>query len=36
MTIIRFLISQYRLSCRIGFGPRKAIHRAIRAYLRGF
>jgi hypothetical protein len=34
--MIRFLINQYRLSCRVGFGRRKAIIRAISAYRKGF
>jgi hypothetical protein len=34
--MIRFLVSQYRLSLRAGFGPRKAATRAVRTYVRGF
>ncbi|MEC5161889.1 hypothetical protein ACFDR9_001609 [Janthinobacterium sp. CG_23.3] len=34
--MIRFLFTQYRLSCRAGFGRRKAIKRAISAYITGF
>jgi hypothetical protein len=34
--VIRFLINQYRLSCRVGFGRSKAIARAISAYRNGF
>ena len=34
--MIRFLRQQYRLSLRAGFGPRKAIARAVRTYLKGF
>jgi len=34
--MIRFIVNQYRLSCRAGFGPRKAITRAVRTYVRGF
>lgn len=34
--MIRFLVSQYRLSCRAGFGRRKSISRAVRTYVRGF
>ncbi len=34
--MIRFLRNQYRLSLRAGFGPRKAIQRAISAYKNGF
>jgi hypothetical protein len=36
VTVLRFLINQYRLSCRAGFGPRKAIQRAVSAYKNGF
>lgn len=34
--VIRFIFNQYRLSCRVGFGRRKAIQRAINAYRNGF
>jgi hypothetical protein len=34
--VIRFLINQYRLSCRVGFGRRKSFLRALRAYRHGF
>jgi len=34
--VIRFILTQYRLSCRAGFGRRKAIKRAVRIYARGF
>ena len=34
--MIRFLVNQYRLSCRAGFGPRKAARRALRTYIFGF
>jgi hypothetical protein len=34
--MLRFLITQYRLSCRAGFGRRKAIKRAVCVYVRGF
>lgn len=36
MSMLRFIVNQYRLSCRVGFGPRKAIKRAISAYTHGF
>lgn len=36
LTMFRFLIQQYRLSRRAGFGGRKAISRAVRAYTHGF
>lgn len=34
--MIRFIFNQYRLSCRVGFGRRKALKRAISAYRKGF
>ncbi len=34
--MIRFLRQQYRLSLRAGFGPRKAMTRAVRTYVFGF
>jgi hypothetical protein len=34
--VIRFLIDQYKISCRVGFTPAKAIKRAVSAYYRGF
>jgi len=34
--VIRFILTQYRLSCRAGFGRRRAIKRAVRAYRFGF
>jgi len=34
--MIRFLRNQYRLSLRAGFGPRKAMTRAVRTYVFGF
>jgi hypothetical protein len=34
--MIRHLRQQYQLSLRAGFGPRKAITRAVRTYLLGF
>jgi hypothetical protein len=34
--MIRFIRTQYRLSCRAGFTPRKAIKRAVTAYINGF
>lgn len=34
--MIRFLLHQYKLSCRAGFGRRKAIVRAVKIYNRGF
>jgi len=34
--MIRFLSQQYRLSLRAGFGPRKAMTRAVRTYVFGF
>lgn len=33
---MRFIFNQYRLSCRIGFTPSKALRRAISAYRNGF
>lgn len=33
---LRFMIDQYNLSCRVGFGPRKAATRAVASYFRGF
>jgi hypothetical protein len=34
--MLRFVLNQYRLSCRAGFGRSKAIKRAISAYKNGF
>lgn len=34
--MIRHIRHQYRQSLRAGFGPRKALTRAVRTYLRGF
>jgi hypothetical protein len=34
--MIRFVITQYRLSCRVGFTPAKAFRRALSAYCNGF
>jgi hypothetical protein len=34
--VIRHIRQQYRLALRVGFGPRKAIERALRTYLKGF
>ena len=34
--MLRFLRNQYRLSLRAGFGPRKAMTRAVRTYVFGF
>lgn len=34
--MLRFLVAQYRLSCRAGFGRRKAVTRAVRTYIFGF
>jgi hypothetical protein len=34
--MLRHIRQQYRLSLRAGFGPRRAIARAVRTYLRGF
>lgn len=34
--MIRHIRNQYRLSLRAGFGPRKAMTRAVRTYIRGF
>lgn len=34
--MIRFLIDQYHLSCRVGFTRPKALARAVSAYYRGF
>lgn len=34
--MIRFLIAQYRLGCRVGYGRRDALMRAVRIYHRGF
>ena len=33
--MIQFIRQQYQLSLRAGFGPRKAIQRAVRCYFRG-
>lgn len=34
--MIRFLISQYRFGCRVGFGRRYSMKRAIAMYRSGF
>jgi len=34
--MIRHIRNQYRLSLRAGFGPGKALSRAVRTYLKGF
>ena len=34
--MIRFLVSQYRLGLRVGFGRRHALARAFRIYQHGF
>lgn len=34
--MIRFLIAQYKLGCRVGYGRRQALARAFRIYHRGF
>lgn len=34
--MIQHLFTQYRLSLRAGFGPRKAAARALRTYVFGF
>jgi len=34
--VIRHFRNQYRLSLRVGFGPRKAVVRALRTYVFGF
>jgi hypothetical protein len=34
--MIRFLIAQYRFGCRVGFGRRHALTRALTLYARGF
>lgn len=34
--MIRFLISQYRFGCRVGFGRRYALTRALNMYRNGF
>lgn len=34
--MIRSLIAQYRLGCRVGFGRRDALVRAVRIYRLGF
>ena len=34
--MIQHLRTQYQLSLRAGFGPRKAIERAVRTYFTGF
>lgn len=36
MKTIRFIFNQYRLSCRAGFGRRRALCRAVRIYVSGF
>lgn len=34
--MIRFIVSQYRYGCRVGFGRREAVSRALRIYINGF
>jgi len=34
--VIQHIRTQYRLSLRAGFGPRKAAARAVRTYIFGF
>ena len=34
--MIRHIFNQYHLSLRAGFGPRRAVTRALRTYIRGF
>lgn len=34
--MIRFLIAQYRFGCRVGFGRRYALIRALNMYKHGF
>lgn len=34
--MIRFIVSQYRYGCRVGFGRREAVNRALRIYFAGF
>jgi len=34
--MIRHITQQYRLSLRAGFGPGKALSRAVRTYFTGF
>jgi hypothetical protein len=34
--MIRHIRNQYQLSLRAGFGPRKALTRAVRTYVFGF
>ena len=34
--MIRHIRTQYQLSLRAGFGPRKAFTRAVSTYVRGF
>jgi len=36
MRAVRHFRTQYHLSLRAGFGPRKAVIRAVRTYLKGF
>jgi hypothetical protein len=36
MNAVRFLVQQYRFGCRVGFGRRYALSRAITMYRRGF
>lgn len=36
MRAVRHFRNQYQLSLRAGFGPRKAIARAVRTYFTGF
>lgn len=34
--MIRFILKQYRFGCRVGFGRRYALTRAITMYRQGF
>lgn len=34
--MIHHIRTQYRFSLQVGFGPRKALIRAVRTYIRGF
>lgn len=34
--MIHHIRTQYRFSLKVGFGPRKALIRAVRTYIRGF
>jgi len=36
VTVIHHIRTQYRHACRTGFGPRKALTRALRTYVFGF